>query len=388
MTAAAARALQRLGRTPEWVVDAALATLVVLVGLFTAARQGSDPSGPYRDRDAVAVLLILASTVPYYARRRAPLAVFITTAGAVTALMLLDHDAGSLPWVLMLGAYTVGAYCSARQLVAAAVLISAALATLLAAGAAGFAAGDAVSSAAAFGGAMLLGRSMQARRRRIDAFDEEQAQAALRAAADERLRIAQELHDVVAHSLGVIAVQAGVGMHVIDSDPEEARRSLEHISRTSRSSLAEIRRLLGMIRNAEGTPAYTPAPGLADLPRLVDEVCAAGLPVEVTVEGDLDDIPAGLGLAAYRIVQEALTNALRHAGAGRADVRLTGAGGELLIEVCDDGGGPNGGSAGGHGLVGMRERVALFGGSLAAGPGADGGFRVVARLPYDAEPVP
>ena len=118
-----------------------------------------------------------------------------------------------------------------------------------------------VSSDVGFGAAMLVGWTMQSRRHRIDAFEHEQAESALRAAADERLRIAQELHDVVAHSLGVIAVQAGVGMKVIDSDPAEARRSFENISRTSRSSLAEIRRLLGMVRNAEGMPAYTPAPG-------------------------------------------------------------------------------------------------------------------------------
>jgi signal transduction histidine kinase len=377
------------------VIDAVLGTLVVVGGLLTTTDASSGTDVIYRERDGLAVVLVLIATVPYYVRRRAPLAVFTTTGIAVAILMLRDHSAGTLPWALLLGIYTVAAYCSARKLAVAGALMAAILALLLVDDTPGFGAGEVVSSVVAFGAAMVLGRSMQARRARIDAFDREQAEAALRAAADERLRIAQELHDVVAHSLGVIAVQAGVGMHVIDTDPAEARRSLEHISHTSRSSLAEIRRLLGMVRNVEGTPTYTPAPGLADLDRLVEEITAAGLPVAVTVDGSLDDIPAGLGLAAYRIVQEALTNALRHAGAHRADVRLTSRAGQLSIEVCDDGRGTNGartgGSAagGGHGLVGMRERVALYGGSLSAGPGVDGGFRIAAQLPYDdAEVTP
>jgi signal transduction histidine kinase len=234
---------------------------------------------------------------------------------------------------------------------------------------------------------MLLGWSMQTRARHIDALEHGQEEAALRAAADERLRIAQELHDIVAHSLGVIAVQAGVGMHVVDTDAAEARRALENISRTSRSSLAEIRRLLGVLRNADGTPAYTPAPGLADLPRLTREVADAGLPVDVSVDGDLNRVPAGVGLAAYRIVQEALTNTLRHAQANRARVHLDSTSGVLLIEVTDDGRSANGAAPGGHGLVGMRERVAVYGGSLDAGPARGGGFRVAARLPYDADPT-
>jgi signal transduction histidine kinase len=175
---------------------------------------------------------------------------------------------------------------------------------------------------------------------------------------------------------------------VIDSDLEEARRSFEHISRTSRSSLAEIRRLLGMVRNGEGMPSYTPPPGLADVHRLVDEVTGAGLRVDLRVDGDIARVPAGVGLAAYRIVQEALTNSLRHAGAQQATVRVDSTTSLLDIEVVDDGQGPKGGrSPGGHGLVGMRERAATYGGSLETGPGSAGGFRVVARLPYEPEPV-
>jgi signal transduction histidine kinase len=388
ITAALTRARRRVERAPSWTIDAVLGTVIVLVGLLTTAvRHGTDPGVVYRDRDALAVSLILASTLPYFVRRRAPTAVFVVTATAVAVLMLRHYDEGALPLALFVGAYTVAAYRPAREVIAGAALIALLLIVLFIGDTPGFGAGQLVSSDVGFGAAMLVGWTMQSRRHRINAFEHEQAEGALRAAADERLRIAQELHDVVAHSLGVIAVQAGVGMKVIDSDPAEARRSFENISRTSRSSLAEIRRLLGMVRNAEGMPAYTPAPGLADVPRLVQEVTGAGLPVDASVDGDLGLVPPGVGLAAYRIVQEALTNALRHAGAHRATVRLDSTTGLLLIEVIDDGRGLNGSLVRGHGLVGMRERAAVYGGSLDAGPGAGGGFRVAARLPYDAEPV-
>jgi signal transduction histidine kinase len=246
-----------------------------------------------------------------------------------------------------------------------------------------------VTSVAVFGATMLVGWTMQARRLRLDAMEREQGEAALRAAADERLRIAQELHDVVAHSLGVIAVQAGVGMHVIDTDPAEARRALEHISRTSRSSLGEIRRLLGLVRSGEPTVAYAPTPGLADLPRLALEVADAGLPVDLDVADNAGYVPPGVELAAYGIVQEALTNALRHAHAHRATVRLDVHAGTLRVVVSDDGAGQNSGRrTGGHGLVGMRERVAVYGGSLDVGPAPEGGFRVDATIPYDEGVAP
>jgi signal transduction histidine kinase len=231
---------------------------------------------------------------------------------------------------------------------------------------------------------MLVGWSMQSRRLRYDALEREHDQAELRAAAQERLRIAQELHDVIGHSLGVIAVQAGVGMHVIDAAPDEAKRALEHISRTSRSSLAEIRRLLGLVRAGDGpTAPYAPTPGLADLARLVDDVTGTGLAVDLSMAPDARDLPPGVELAAYRIVQEALTNARKHAGATRATVRLAVERGVLCVAVDDDGTGPaDGTAAGGHGLIGMRERVAVYGGSLQVGPNAGGGCRVAATLPF------
>ncbi len=217
---------------------------------------------------------------------------------------------------------------------------------------------------------------------RAIAAEHERDEEAKRAVADERLRIAQELHDVVAHSMGVIAVQAGVGAHVIDRDPAEAKRSLEAIAGTSRSTLTEIRRLLGVLRD-DGAAAYQPAPGLADLDRLVADLGDAGLPVTVRVEGASGDVPPGVDLTAYRIVQEALTNVLKHAGPARAAVTVTYEPDAVRLRITDDGRGVNGAtSEGGHGLLGMRERVGVYGGSLSAGPRTGGGFTVVAELPY------
>jgi signal transduction histidine kinase len=313
-------------------------------------------------------------------------AVFVVAGGAVTGWMVAGHDSGSLPLLLLLGAYVVAAYRPLREVLVAAASMAALLLLLLGANVEGFAVGAMVATAGAFAGAFLIGWTTQSRRWRIDALEHGQAEAALRAAADERLRIAQELHDVVAHSLGVIAVQSGVGLHVIDTDPAEARRSFANISQTSRSSLAEIRRLLSVVRAADGTLGYTPVPGLADLDRLIAEVTAAGLPVELTVVGEIARVPGGVGLAAYRIIQEALTNTLRHAHARRSTVRLDCASEILVLEVSDDGRGPTGRRPPGHGLIGMRERVTVYGGSLDTGAGPAGGYRVAARLPFDPEP--
>jgi signal transduction histidine kinase len=250
---------------------------------------------------------------------------------------------------------------------------------------------DILLAGATYAAAFFLGVATQNRRlyeqqldERAAVFEREREEEAKRAVADERLRIAQELHDVVAHSMGVIAVQAGVGAHVIDSDPQEAKQSLEAISATSRGTLTEIRRLLGVLR-ADDSGGYQPAPGLADLHRLVAEVESAGLPVAVRCEGVDVELPPGVDLTAYRIVQEALTNVIKHAGPAHATVTIGYEAEAVRLEVVDDGRGVNGrAGAGGHGLLGMRERVGVYGGTLETGPVPGGGYRVAARLPYGA----
>ena len=376
--------VERLRRVPPWRFDALLTLPFLVTALFTTRRPGPVPEAP----DAVGIALILGATVPYFFRRLAPLPVLVVSLSATATLFIDGYDTGALPFLVGVGIYTVGAYRPLREVVIAAVFQNAVLVVMLVADSPHFAVPEFVTSVPVYVATMLVGWSMQSRRLRSEALEREQGEAALRAAADERLRIAQELHDVVGHSLGVIAVQAGVGMHLIDSDPAEAKRALEHISRTSRSSLAEIRRLLGLVRSGEGTAAYAPTPGLSDLPRLADDVTVAGLAVELTVAPDTTDLPPGVELAAYRIVQEALTNARKHARARRATVQLDVDRGALRVVVTDDGIGASkddGGRPGGHGLVGMRERVAVYGGHLDVGPVPGGGFRVAATLPYDEE---
>ncbi|MFI9151496.1 sensor histidine kinase [Streptomyces sp. NPDC053367] len=212
----------------------------------------------------------------------------------------------------------------------------------------------------------------------------ERAQAARRRADEERLRIAQELHDVLAHSISVINVQAGVGLALLDSDPEQARAALTTIKSASKEALGEVRQVLDTLR-APGDAPRAPAPGLDRLPELVEQAASAGLTVEV--EGEVPRLPPGADLAAFRIVQEALTNVVRHSGSRRARVTLDH-GDRTALRLCVDDDGPaTGADAGGsgNGLAGMRERAAALGGTIEAGPRPDGGFRVLAVLPLRGE---
>jgi signal transduction histidine kinase len=197
--------------------------------------------------------------------------------------------------------------------------------------------------------------------------------------AEERLRIARELHDIVAHSMGLIAVKAGIGNHVAEARPAEAREALRVIEATSRSSLTEMRHLLGVLRSEVDSPALAPAPDPAGIPALVERARTAGVTVSLILDGT-DDLAEGLGLSVYRIVQEALTNVVRHAAPTRCAITVAVAEETVRVEVTNDGPrvarGP-----GGHGLIGMRERVAVYGGTFEAGPRPEGGWRVVAVLP-------
>ncbi len=381
----------RLRRTNLWYLDALLATtflLLVLVGHFAAS---GSAGGDYRDADAFSVLLCFGTAVPYYFRRHAPLAVLLVSEVSVVVLTARQYQTGAAPYVLLVGVYSVAAWCDLRDRVIAVAAIALGLCIVAIAGIPGANNADVVFQFVVFAAAYLFGSTMRNRRlyseqleQRARDLEQEREEDARRAVAEERLRIAQDLHDVVAHSMGVIAVQAGVGAHVIDTDPEEARRSLDAISRTSRSALAEIRSMLGVLRE-DGDPSYAPAPGLADLDRLVRDVRDAGVEVDVRTEGEYREVPPGVEFTAYRIVQEALTNVLKHAGRAHATVVVDYEDGALQLQIDDDGRGINGGATdGGHGLIGMRERVAVYGGAFEAAPRTGGGFRVSARLPYRA----
>ncbi|MFV2101482.1 sensor histidine kinase [Micromonospora sp. LOL_024] len=229
--------------------------------------------------------------------------------------------------------------------------------------------------------AWIAGNSVRARREYAAAL---RVHTAAEAVTAERLRIARELHDMVAHSIGVIAIQAGVGARVIDSQPAQARAALATIEAASRDTLAGLRRTLGTLRRGDGESAPVhPVPGLADLDRLVAAAGDAGVRVELREHGERA-VPAEVGLAAFRIVQEALTNVVRHAGVGACRVVVERGDQAVTVEVVDDGGGGPIGVEG-HGLIGMRERVRAVGGRFRAGPRPEGGFRVAACLPVPPE---
>jgi signal transduction histidine kinase len=252
-------------------------------------------------------------------------------------------------------------------------------------------------------GAWVLGDSVASRRARSAALEERavraererDAQAEIAAAA-ERVRIARELHDVIAHNLSVMVAQADGGAYAFDAAPERSRQALAEIGRTGRKALSEMSSLLGVLRADSETPPLAPAPAADEIAQLVAQAREAGMHVSYTVDGTARPLPGGLSLAAYRIVQEALTNVRKHAGPGAAaEVTLCYGPDELLVRVADDGRGTAGlprygadptapADHRGHGLTGMRERAAMYGGMLQAGPCPGGGFEVTARLPLPA----
>jgi signal transduction histidine kinase len=232
-----------------------------------------------------------------------------------------------------------------------------------------------------FGLAWLAGFALRERAAEAEAAEERAAQAARLAAAEERTRIARELHDIVAHAVSVMVLQAGAVRHRLhDGEDAEALRDVET---TGRTALAEMRRLLGAMRRDDEDAELGPQPGLAALEPLFDAFGRAGLPVRLQVDGDSAPLPRALDLSAYRIIQEGLTNALKHAHASHADVRVRYEPDELLIDVRDDGHGPTAGDGLGHGLVGVRERVKLYGGEMSAGALSDGGFALSTRVPLE-----
>ena len=334
---------------------------------------------------------------PLVLRRRAPLLGWtIIWAGIGLQAVITGNSPEGLEliFVLAVGSYSVAAYSTLRRALAG-LAVTAAGATVY-----GLANHDIMSgntgnlwSAAFFATAILAawligvfvrGRRQAAAQATRTAAAEQQAE---RAVADERARLARELHDIVSHNLSVVILQAAGAQAAGSPDA----RTLEKIERSGRQALVEMRRLLGVLRQPDdqpGPPGLSPQPGIADLAALAEGVRAAGLPVRLDINGDPAQLPAVADISAYRIVQEALTNVLKHAGRATAQVSVSCGTSEVVIEVTDDGTGPPAGrhNDSGQGLAGMRERVALFGGELAAGPLPAGGFAVRARLPIGDTP--
>ena len=229
----------------------------------------------------------------------------------------------------------------------------------------------------------LRGDRLEARTAELEAKQQEEIQAAI---ADERARIARELHDIVAHSVSLMVLQAGAARQALDRQPEKAREPLLSVEATGRSAMSELRRLVAMLRQPGDEEQLAPQPSLRHLNMLVHQIRETGLVIDVDETCPQDGIPPGVDLSAYRIAQEALTNVLKHAGATRVGLKVRCDGAAVEVTVEDDGRGPssNGSLVGGHGLIGMRERVSLFGGRFEAGARDGGGFRVFAHIPYEA----
>jgi signal transduction histidine kinase len=383
-----------------WLIDATIALGLSALSLLPVA-SGVAAAGP---SDPLSIALLLLETLPLLVRRRWPVAVLIVTLAATAShAWLVQGQVVNESFGSLVALFTVAERYDRRMAVIAAVGVGVTFtAVIMAKGGSAVALAGSVQTFLSVGVVLALGDWARTRRQYATAIEEnarlqesEREERARRAVEDERERIARELHDIVTHHVSVIVIQAGAGLTALDQRPERARTALEAIDRTSREALTDMRRMLGILGDVPGTPGTddatrAPMPRLERLGELIEQVRAAGLPVELSLDGDRRPLDAGVELSAYRIVQEALTNALKHARGARARVRLSYESRAIEIDVTDQGGagrrdlGEAG--SGGRGLIGMRERVALYGGDFEAGP-TPTGFRVHARLPVDPEPA-
>jgi signal transduction histidine kinase len=384
----------RIGRL-RWnqdYVDVAMAVALAALALFTVAHD-------LHRLDFVSGPLLLIQTLPIAVRRRNPMRILIVTGSAITLFSLLGYPESNGNLGVFVAFYTVAANEPRRRAVIAAAVTAAAILVSFAA----YAVIDSIAgwtssltwAYLSYGLAWLIGDNLRVRRAyteeleiRAVQLEREREEKAAQAVIEERSRIARELHDVVAHYVSVMVVQAAGARRIADKDPVAARGALEAVEAAGRTALAEMRRMLEVLRADD--PGMGPQPGLAELDRLIAQVREAGLPVELSVEGDACCLPAGMDLAAYRIVQEALTNTVKHGGKASAQVTVRYSDDFLEIEVIDNGRGAAapllaGAESGGHGLIGMKERVGLFGGTMEAGPKLPGGYRIFARMPIEPD---
>lgn len=392
-----------LRRATTWLKahpGAADALLAAVTAAALVPGQWQTPPGSqgitFRDPSPVGVVLALAASVPLAWRRRWPFSTFFVVAMSAMAYEVAGFATVFAPFGLLVALYTVGAHCPRQRSRLAALITAVGLAVVLLTARWDVNAASISSNVIVFATVWLIGDNLRTRRAyvaslqdRAERAERTRAAEAQRAVAEERTRIARELHDVVAHSMSVMVVQAGAARRVLDRNPGQTAEALEAIEATGRQAMTEMRRLLGVLRDSgEGARIRAPQPSMAELRALVEQFADAGLPVTLSVDGDERDLPAGVALSAYRIVQEALTNSLKHAGpAAAVEVRVRYEDDEVVVEVLDDGRGVVAAtsSTAGHGLVGMRERVDVCGGELRTGPRAGGGFGVRARLPVTGQ---
>ena len=374
--------------------DGVFATVVFLGTVFVTDGPGDSlVIRPIGDVPIPALLVFAVASAALYWRRRAPLAVLAVV--LVAWASTIGSGYADLGGVAIIALYSAGRYATDDRWAYLGVGAAIFVVTLdnLADPAPW---GEAVFGAVVMFVAWYVGRRLRMRQERAAQLLREQAAEARRIVIEERARIARELHDVVAHRVSLMTVQAGAAKAVAAQDPEGALRAMAAVEEAGRQALDELRHLLGVLRPETDPDGLGPQPGLADLPRLVEQIRRAGLDVSLATDRVAAELPARVDLFAYRIVQEALTNVLKHAGPGtHSKVRLGSDSSGIVIEVLDDGRGatvlpgldPDDAGARGHGIVGMRERARLLGGTLDARPRPGGGFSVVAHLPTGGEPA-
>ena len=382
----------------QLAVDAALALAVLVLGLNSSIEINAITDTFMREPDFFGFFLIAMMSVPLVLRRVFPLGVFLTVVAAWMLDRGFDYPSSLAVAGMVFAFHALGSELPPKRSLrwgAAGVVV---VAGWTAVGVVFVPTVDWVNiipMVLVTAAPLYLGREVYERRRRMELLEEraeraegEREERARQAVAEERARIARELHDVVAHQMTVMTIQADGARRVVDADADRrVLAALDTIVDTGKSALSEMRRVVGLLRTVESDATLTPLPRLDDLEDLVEQVRGAGIPVTVNVSGDVRALDDGLELSAYRVIQEALTNAARHGGPGvSAAVEIQYDEDGLDLEIRDDGRGAavpdeNGG---GHGLVGMRERVSVLGGSFEAGPRAGGGFRVHAMLPYES----
>jgi signal transduction histidine kinase len=374
-------------------IDVLVALALTVAALATVVGRIGDDN-EFRDIDFLGTALVLLQTLPLAVRRVAPLGVLVVISAAVVTYAAMGYEmvqAGTFS--SLVAVYGAASLTDSRRGILAAAIAAAALATFFATSRDDFSSVDMFVTCGTWAMGWFLGTYLRVRGEQAEAAGElaarlerDQEMRAREAVADERARMARELHDIVGHALNLIVIQAAGAQRAFDSKPQVARDSLASIESAGREALSDMERMLGVLRTAEeGHQAMGPQPGLRQVDGLAAQVSEAGLPVEVTVEGRRLDLPASVELSAYRIVQEALTNSLKHSRGSSAKVTIRYRPNSLEVEVTDDGRGSpeekSSGDEGARGLIGMRERVALFGGKLSVGPTPTGGYRVHARLP-------
>ena len=343
---------------------------------------------------APGALLAALAAAALVVRRSQPVPAFVvcwlSLFGASHFVPGFDNGSSAYVVIYFISLFSLGAHSHGREIGIAVLLVLIGIVVFVAVDADdGFLLGDVVFATAFVGGPWATGLVIRLRRELAVANEQlrvEQEEKTRRAVAEERSTIARELHDVVAHAISVTVLQSRGARRLLGRDEEQVRRALDAIEHTNTQALGDMRRLLAILRDTEGDAATAPQPSLSRLDELLEDVRGSGLPVEVSTTGDDGDVPPGVDLSAYRIIQEALTNVLKHAGPATARVELTYGEDDLMLRVSDDGRSASAvNGSRGHGLLGIRERVAVVGGEVEAGPCPDGGFEVRARLPYSVD---